>query len=411
MMNYKKISSLIMAVCLVFLLTGCGKTAVPDMTLVQPDVNTLAIPEQVKVVGLGEASHGVKEYQELKAEVFQTLVRDYGCQTFILECDFGNALKVDSYIHGGEGTAKDAAALTGFRIYRTKEMEQLLDWMRAYNETAPEGKDLHFYGMDMQSADNSKEYLFDILRQIDPDLCAEYEELLAFLNDTDMYDISTKAFAQGMPDVQKLIQEVDQARSDIEAAFGSEAFAFARECACSIYNCCDIRKSDKDYNQVRDGHMAEKIEWFLEHGDGSLLFLSGHNGHIGRVNASSYYDCLGKRLSETLGDQYFAIGTDAATTMFNSQGAEGFTEKIVKNENDLNALAGQMEGNRYYIDLAKAAEDDSWHSILSEKQRITTLNVGSLTFLKVFCTLKLVPEDTFDGMVIFDQVSPTTVDL
>lgn len=70
------------------------------MTLVQPDVSTLDIPEQVKVVGLGEASHGVKEYQELKAEVFQTLVRDYGCRTFILECDFENALKVDPYING-----------------------------------------------------------------------------------------------------------------------------------------------------------------------------------------------------------------------------------------------------------------------------------------------------------------------
>ncbi|MDE5823649.1 MAG: hypothetical protein K2N44_17075 [Lachnospiraceae bacterium] len=44
-------------------------------------------------------------------------------------------------------------------------------------------------------------------------------------------------------------------------AVGSETFAFARDCACSIYNCCDIRKSDREYNAVRDSHMAEKVQW------------------------------------------------------------------------------------------------------------------------------------------------------
>lgn len=41
---------------------------------------------------------------------------------------------------------------------------------------------------------------------------------------------------------------------------GNKTFAFARECACSIYNCCDIRRSDREYNAVWDRYMAEKVQ-------------------------------------------------------------------------------------------------------------------------------------------------------
>lgn len=400
-----------MALCVVSLLAGCGGgTASVDMALAQTDMGTITVPDDVLVVGLGEASHGAKEYQEMKAEVFQALVQNNGCRTFVIETDFGSALKVDAYIHGGEGTAEEAAAQIGFRIYRTKEMEALLEWMRAYNETAAEGEDLHFYGMDMQWADDSKEYVFNILEQVDPGVSAEHAEALAFLNDEDMYDISADAFLQGMPAAERLIQEVDEAKDSIVERFGDKTFEFARECACSIYNCCDIRKSDQEYNTVRDRHMADKVKWFMEHGDGSVIFINGHNGHIGKGYAAPYYDCLGKLLAEELGDGYFAIGTDAGATTFNSQTEDGFEELSVENENPMNALAGEAAGGRYYIDFSAVSEDHGWSGILSEKQRITALNVTGITISKAFYTMEIVPEDTFDGMIIFDRVSPTTLD-
>lgn len=396
--------------CFALILTGCGSGRENvDLGLAQNDVGTITVPEDVLVVGLGESSHGVKEYQEMKAEVFQALVENNGCRTFVIEGDFGCALKVDDYIHGGEGTAKEAAALIGFRIYRTKEMEDLIQWMRTYNETATEGEDLHFYGMDMQWADSSKEYVFRILEQVDPDMSLKYSEDLAFLNDDEMYDISQEAFEQGLSVAEKLIQEIDQAKESIVVMFGNEMFVFVRECACSIYNCCDIRKSDREYNTVRDGHMAEKVQWFIEQGDGRVIFINGHNGHIGKVNTASY-DCLGKLLAEKLGDDYFAIGTDAEVTVFNSQTDDGFEEVKVENSNSLNALAGKFAQNYYYIDFSAAVEDDSWNKMISDPQTITSLNVGGPTFMKSFYTIEVIPKDIFDGMIVFGEVSPTTID-
>lgn len=408
-MKKKIICGIAIVSCFMAVMTGCGKgTAEVDMELAQTDVGSISVPEDVLVVGLGEAGHGVKEYQEMKAKVFQALVENNGCRTFIIEGDFGGALKVDDYIHGGEGTAREAAAQIGFRIYRTEEMETLIEWMRAYNETAGEGADLHFYGMDMQRADNSKEYVFRVLEQVSPDSSAKYREALAFLNDDGMYDISAGEFEQGLSVAENLIQEVDSMEESIVEMLGNETFAFARECACSIYNCCDIRKSDRDYNTVRDSHMAEKVQWFIEHGDGSVIFINGHNGHIGKVNSTSY-DCLGRLLAQQMGDGYFAIGTDAEVTSFNSQMDDGFEELTVKNQNSFTVLIANAEQNFYYIDFGTAAADNGWNRILSEKQGMTSLNVSVVTTMKAFYTIQAVPGDLFDAMIVFGEVSPTTI--
>lgn len=405
----KRINMIIAVICCIGMLMGCGSVKDINMEMVQTDISTITVPDHLQVVGLGEASHGVKEYQEMKAEVFQALVHNNGCRTFVIEGDFGSALKVDAYIHGGDGTVKEAAAKIGFRIYCTKEMEELLDWMRTYNETAKDGEELHFYGMDMQWADDSKEYLFHVLDQAAPDLSEKYKEILAFLNDDDMFDIGEDAFLQGMADVEELLKEIDGMQESIEKVCGKESFEFARECAYNLYACCDIRKSDMQYNAVRDGYMAEKVQWFIGHGDGSVIFINGHNGHVGKTSVATY-ECLGKILEDQLGEDYFAIGTDAKVTVFNSQNEDGFDVKTVENENGINTLTDKIEQDCYYVDFAKVSEDDSWREIMSGRQRITTLNVSVPITTAAFCTSEVTLEDMFDGMIVFDEVSPTTLE-
>ncbi len=54
------------------------------------------------------------------------MVENYGVQAFALEGDCGGCAKVNAYIHGGTGTAEEAAAGIGFAIYRTKEMADVI---------------------------------------------------------------------------------------------------------------------------------------------------------------------------------------------------------------------------------------------------------------------------------------------
>lgn len=108
-------------------------------------VEELTVPSQSKVVALGEATHGNREFQELKLEVLQNLVRNNGCRALAMELDFGEALAVDAYIQGGAGEAHALAASLSYPIYHTQQIAELIDWMRGYNQTVPEEERLHFY--------------------------------------------------------------------------------------------------------------------------------------------------------------------------------------------------------------------------------------------------------------------------
>lgn len=409
---FGKIVAVVMAVTV--FAGGCGKAeaaAVMEQAALQTEVESITVPDNIKVVGLGEASHGAKEYQQMKLEVFQALVENNGCRTFIIEGDFGGALKVDEYIQGGQGTAKEVVSEIGFKIYNTQEMADLIEWMRGYNQTVVDGELLHFYGMDLQRYDNNKEYLFAVLDEAAPELGAKYKEAFASLTDEDRFSLGSADFKQAKKDAQQLMSDMDAAKENIAGVVGEETFELARECANTIYMCSDVMgSSDLDYNKLRDGYMFDKINWFMEHEEG-VLFINGHNGHIGKESVSGY-TCLGELLAESLGEDYFSIGTDAKCTEFNSQGNDGgFSVMEVTNQNELNMQCETIADGFYYIDFSKVTDEET-KNIISGKQRITTLNVGIAQwqkFLKMFYTTSVVPEENFDGMIVFDKVVPTTL--
>ncbi len=107
-------------------------------------VSDITVPDGAQIIALGEATHGNREFQQLRLDVFRVLSEKYGVRAFALEGDFGGCEAIDRYIHGGDGTAAEALSATGFAIYRTDEMESLAEWMRSYNASAAEGEDIRF---------------------------------------------------------------------------------------------------------------------------------------------------------------------------------------------------------------------------------------------------------------------------
>lgn len=74
----KRMTAIFMAAAMsMTLLAGCGGKSLTEeeLSFCQTDIGTLTAPDHVKIVGLGESSHGVSEYQQMKAEVFKALVK------------------------------------------------------------------------------------------------------------------------------------------------------------------------------------------------------------------------------------------------------------------------------------------------------------------------------------------------
>ncbi|GAA0592799.1 hypothetical protein GCM10009534_28890 [Kribbella sandramycini] len=102
----------------------------------------------VRVVGLGEATHGTREFFQLKALMVRYLVERAGFRVFALEAPGKPAPAVNAYIQGD--AVDPVAALTGLASWpwRTEEVLALLEWMRSYNQSCPASERVRFIGVD-----------------------------------------------------------------------------------------------------------------------------------------------------------------------------------------------------------------------------------------------------------------------
>lgn len=102
----------------------------------------------VRVVGLGEATHGSREFFTLKHRLVEHLVTAQGFTVFALEADQDRCRALDDYVTSGNGDAARGLRELGYWTWNTQEILTLLCWLRSYNATAPAGGTVHLVGVD-----------------------------------------------------------------------------------------------------------------------------------------------------------------------------------------------------------------------------------------------------------------------
>jgi erythromycin esterase-like protein len=102
----------------------------------------------VRVVGLGEATHGSREFFTLKHRLIEYLVTQRGFTVFALEADQDRCKVLDAYVTTGEGDAAKGLQHVGFWTWETQEVQALLTWIRVHNATAPADRAVRVVGVD-----------------------------------------------------------------------------------------------------------------------------------------------------------------------------------------------------------------------------------------------------------------------
>ena len=101
----------------------------------------------VRVVALGEATHGTSEFFRMKHRIAEFLVAQMGFRHIAAELDAQEARHVEAYIQG-EASTDPVPSLSW--PWATHEMSAMVAWMRRYNLAAPEAGRVHFHGIDYQ---------------------------------------------------------------------------------------------------------------------------------------------------------------------------------------------------------------------------------------------------------------------
>jgi erythromycin esterase-like protein len=102
-----------------------------------------------RIVSLGEATHGSREFFQLKHRLLEFLATDMGFTIFSIEANMPEAYRLNDYVL--HGTDDPAQLLRGmyFWTWDTEEVLDMIRWMRAFNQSG-KGR-VEFTGFDMQT--------------------------------------------------------------------------------------------------------------------------------------------------------------------------------------------------------------------------------------------------------------------
>ncbi len=133
-----------------------------------------------RVVALGEATHGTREFFQLKHRMLEFLASEMGFSIFSIEANMPEAYRLNEYVLNGTGDP--AALLKGmyFWTWDTEEVLEMIHWMRQFNESG-KGR-VQFTGFDMQVPDVAEKDLGAFVTKYDAayaDTVAEATALVA----------------------------------------------------------------------------------------------------------------------------------------------------------------------------------------------------------------------------------------
>jgi len=315
MVLVKRSFLLISSIFLLSVLVGWGKVeAVKDASKYTSAVENIDIPNDVKVIGFGEATHGNVEFQTLKKDVFQALIKNENVRVFVLEGDFGGAQQINQFILNGTGTAEEAVKALDYGIYKTEQMIEFAQWMYDYNMTANEKDKIYFYGNDMQRYDYSKKGLLDYYEVVNSEGAKKYKEQLKDATNKTMRDLSSSQLEELDKNMDAIIKDLQTNKDSYEKQSSKEAYLLAAQYAQIMKQRTQLFLSDSNYANLRDEYLANNLQWIVDfeaaRGHDKVL-MSAHNGHIEKTSANlAGYKSMGQYLDEVYKDGFFAIGTD-----------------------------------------------------------------------------------------------------
>lgn len=362
-------------------------------------VENLSIPKDKKIIALGEATHGNAEFQQLKLDVFKKMVEDYDVRAFALEGDYGGCEQVNQYIHGGEGTAQEAAAAIGFVIYQTDEMAELIFYMREYNKSALEGEDIHFYGFDMQRISYNFQFLLEGCMEFKIDTTS-LEELVEGDNLNPTYDFFTQ------------VEVLTQVKSELRNSGASDKTIHYAD---MLLQYCELHStSTSDGSVLRDKFMAENLKWILQQEElngHERIFVTGHNSHVAKWGS---YDSMGKILSKEAENGYYVIGTDFYRTRCNMPARSSVkrTYQVFYSHNPL-AKAAKLAGyDICWLDFAKVPENSELGRQISEYTYMGNLGESYSIIMRLLPQSYRIfqpPAVLYDSMIFVSDAVPTKI--
>lgn len=294
-----------------------------------------------RVVSLGEATQGTREFSEVKHRLLEFLVSEVGFSVFGIEAAFPESLDVGEYVLHGTGDPKELLANLHSWSSNTEELLDLVQWMRAWNAGEKHANKVKFYGFDMQYTPVAARRVQEYLEKVEPDSALRAGQLLAPFRQVDdeqrprYGSLSAEMRAATKAGIEDMLATMNDAKDDYVRKTSEAEWALALQQARIISQCEEMMRGQKEgasWN-VRDRSMAQNIQWILQReGPAARMVVWAHNSHVER-ESNAGWPAMGSYLASMFpGNTFvfgFAFGEGAFQARDATQGAKS-TKQIAE---------------------------------------------------------------------------------
>lgn len=263
-----------------------------------------------KIIGLGEATHGTKEFFQMKHRLFKYFVERHGFKIFGFEADMGECIYIDRFITNDIGTLDDAMQKMHFWTWRTQEVKELILWMNQYNKGKSQGDKIHLLGVDCQFVTYNKalieEYLSKYLGSY-PHYISNILTVIGKLTYSLGPSITSTQKAMYKLQCDSVYAYLEENKNKLISLSGNFEYNIISRLVKQSLQFIDVI-TVKNYN-YRDLYMAENTIWLTELLSTNTKVVSwAHNGHLAKDPSYSGTGSQGHFLARDLFTQYKAIG-------------------------------------------------------------------------------------------------------
>ncbi|KAJ5526915.1 hypothetical protein N7513_011074 [Penicillium frequentans] len=269
-----------------------------------------------QVVLLGDGSHGTSEFYHARAEITKRFIKEHGFTMVAIEADWPDAEAIDRYVRlraGPKaqigGTAKGFEPFKRFPtwMWRNREMQDLVEWMRDWNKDLPQALRVGFYGLDLYSMGASIRAVIDYLDRVDPEAGKEarkrYGCLAPWAEDPTAYGLAS---LRGLKDCESEVLLILHDLLEKRLQYITEDFKDGDEYHSGKQNAYLVRDAEKYYKTMywseasswtlRDTHMFGTLQRILQHRPppANKAIVWAHNSHVGDAR----YTSMGMRRDE-----------------------------------------------------------------------------------------------------------------
>ena len=270
----------------------------------------------VRIVGLGESTHGVHEFFAVKHRLVEFLVAELGYTVLALEASYAACQPINRYVMHGIGDP--AAVLSGqhYLAWDTEEFAALIGWMRRYNEAVGEDRKVSFHGLDAGFNEVGRESVRGYLERLAPEWLPTIAETFTALDaQENKWPLATDddVIAGAVEPLKGLERFLDQESSRLTRHSSAAEFALNRWYV-------HVMSQWVEPGWPRERHLTENLSRVMDQerpDTKAILWL--HNSHIAVETSADGEPRMGQRLRDRFAEAYRCMALEFGRGTFQTR--------------------------------------------------------------------------------------------